>query len=123
MKKVMNTLGKISSGVVTSMTLLTGSVYAEGADTYLGGLDFGPGGTDLIGWIKGLLNFMIAVSGLIAVVMLIVAGYSFITANGDEEKVGKATKSLTYAIVGLAVCLISVLIVNFVINKIQNPGA
>lgn len=122
MKKIVNTIAKVSGGV-TALALFAERAYAASASDYLGGLTFGPGGSDLIGWIKGLLNFMIAVSGLIAVVMLIVAGYSFITAGGDEDKVGKATKSLTYAIVGLAICLISVLIVNFVVNKIQNPSA
>ncbi len=122
MKKIANTISKIS-GSAAALALFAERAYAATASDYLGGLTFGPGGGDLIGWIKGLLNFMIAVSGLIAVVMLIIAGYSFITAGGDEDKVGKATKSLTYAIVGLAICLISVLIVNFVVNKINNPGA
>ena len=36
---------------------------------------------------------------LVAVGMLIGAGYMYITANGDEGKVEKATKTLTFAII------------------------
>ena len=42
----------------------------------------------------------------------------YITAAGDEEKVRKAGKSITYAVVGLVICVISVILVEFVLKKI-----
>ena len=55
--------------------------------------------------------------------MLIAAGYSYITASGDETKVEKATKTLTNAIIGLAICFIAVLLVNFVLTNILKADA
>lgn len=120
MKKATSLLGKLSA-VSTAVTLFSGaavSAYAaESVSSNLEGIT-GVGDTSLLGWVKDLLNLVIGLSGLVSVAILIFAGYGFITANGDEDKIQKSTKSLTYAIVGLVICLISVLIVQFVLEKI-----
>ena len=66
--------------------------------------------------IVDVLNWMIGAAAVICVVMLIVGGYSYMTAGGDEQKVGKATKTLTNAMIGLAICFIAVILVNFVLK-------
>ena len=71
---------------------------------------------DLIGWIQGALQTVILLAALVCVAILIAAGYSYITAAGDEQKIEKATKTLTFAIVGLVICFISIIIVQFVIT-------
>ena len=78
--------------------------------------------TSLEALITNALNFAIGAAAVICVVMLIVAGYSYITASGDETKIEKATKTLTNAIIGLAICFIAVLLVNFVLTNILNAG-
>ena len=118
MSKLVNKLAKISGGVSTAVVAMTSRAYAASADEYLGGLDFGVGSTDLMSWIKSLLNLVIGISGLASVVILIAAGYMFITAAGNEDTIAKATKTLTFAIIGLVICLISVLIVQFVLSKV-----
>ena len=67
--------------------------------------------------IVDVLNWMIGAAAVICVVMLIVGGYSYMTAGGDEQKVGKATKTLTNAMIGLAICFIAVILVNFVLKN------
>ena len=67
--------------------------------------------------IVDVLNWMIGAAAVICVVMLIVGGYSYMTAGGDEQKVGKATKTLTNAIIGLVICFIAVMLVNFVLKN------
>jgi len=64
-----------------------------------------------------VLNWFIGAAAVVCVVMLIAAGYSYMTAGGDEQKVGKATKTLTNAIIGLAICFIAVILVNFVLEN------
>ena len=61
---------------------------------------------------------MISLSALIAVAVLIYSGLQYILASGDEGKVEKATKGITYAIVGLVICFVAVLIVNFVLTRL-----
>ena len=58
-----------------------------------------------------------ASTAIVAVVMIVFAGFKYITANGDENKISSATKTLTFAIVGLVVCFIAVMLVNFVIAE------
>lgn len=45
--------------------------------------------------------------GAIAIIMLLVAAFQFLTAGGDAEKVKDARSTVTWAIIGIAVALIS----------------
>ena len=76
------------------------------------------GGKTLPGIIQTVLNFAIGFAVVVCVAILIFAGYSYMTANGDEDKIQKATKSLTWAIIGLVVCFVAILLVRFVGEKI-----
>ncbi|PKN02442.1 hypothetical protein CVU76_00140 [Candidatus Dojkabacteria bacterium HGW-Dojkabacteria-1] len=115
-----NTLAKISSGVVATYVafsgLLTEAFAQKRASDWLGGID-GVGST-LDSWIITMLNWAIGLAALAAVGMLIYSGYMYISASGDEGKVEKATKTLTFAIVGLVVCFIAVMLVQFVLTNI-----
>ncbi len=78
-----------------------------------------PGGpTDLAVWVPEVLQYAIGLAALVCIAILIGSGYMYITAAGDEEKVRKAGKSITYAVVGLVICVISVILVEFVLKKI-----
>lgn len=72
--------------------------------------------SDLLAFIQTALNTVIGLAALIAVGFLVYSGIQYILAAGDENKVDKATKGIMYAIVGLVICFISVLIVNFVLT-------
>ena len=85
--------------------------------------DLNPGGpSDLAEWIPQVLNLAIGLAALVCVAVLIGSGYMYITAAGDETKVEKATKSLTYAIIGLVICFISVILVQFVLRNVLGAG-
>jgi type IV secretory pathway VirB2 component (pilin) len=73
---------------------------------------------DLQTWLPQLLNIMIGLAALVAIAVLVVSGYMYITAAGDETKVEKATKSMTYAIIGLVIAFISAILVEFVLKQI-----
>ena len=45
--------------------------------------------------------------GAIAIIMILVAAFQFLTAGGDAEKVKTARATITWAIMGIAVALIS----------------
>ena len=76
---------------------------------------------DLVVFIVSIINFAINLSVVIATIALIIAGFKYILAMGDEEKTEKATKSLIFALVGLVVVFVAPLMVNYVteffINK------
>jgi hypothetical protein len=69
-------------------------------------------------FIVNVINIAIGLAALVCVVVLIGSGYMYITAAGDESKVEKATKSLTGAIIGLVICFIAVILVQFVLRTV-----
>ena len=68
--------------------------------------------------ITDILKGIIAIAGLIAVIFIIVGGVSYMTSAGDPGKVKKAKDTILYALIGLIVCALAFVIVNFVITKI-----
>ncbi len=50
-----------------------------------------------------ILNYVLGISGLVAVVFLIIGGFSYITAQGNEEQTKKATSTLLNAVIGLII--------------------
>jgi len=52
--------------------------------------------------------------GVVAVIMIILAGIRFLTSGGDQKRLEGARKTLTYAIIGIVVIFGSYLIINLV---------
>ncbi len=103
--------------------LLFSSVSLTFAQLDVGGILEGFEGTggSLSGFIVNILNWLIGAAALVCVVMIIVGGYSYMTAGGDDNKVKTATKTLTNAIIGLVICFIAVVLVNFVLDTFLKP--
>ncbi len=99
----------------------TSKALAFSVDDILSGLGGTPGEVDDL--IIKLLNWMIGFGAVICVVMLVFAGYSYMTAGGDEGKVKTAQKTLTNAIIGLVICFIAVMLVNFVLKNFLGQAA
>jgi len=68
--------------------------------------------------IASLINFATGFAALVAVVLIVVSGYMFMTSAGDADKVDKAGKTLTGAIVGLIIIFIARILVEFVIKAV-----
>lgn len=68
--------------------------------------------------VKNLINLSMTVIGIVAVIVIIISGFKFITANGDASKVASARHTLLYAVIGLIVALMSWAIVAFVVNRL-----
>jgi hypothetical protein len=108
---------------VTGRILATAFVFFSGVTVSLAQSGWTPtpgggGDSDLIGWVRAILIFLVSLSALIAVAILIFNGVKYMTASGDEKKIQDATSGITWAVIGLVVVGIAWLIVNFVINQI-----
>lgn len=64
-----------------------------------------------------IINRIFWAVGVLAVIMIIVAGVQMITSAGDPGAVTKAKRTLVYSIVGLIVAVLAYAIVNFIIGK------
>lgn len=54
-----------------------------------------------------ILGWMFTIFMVLAVIMIIWAAFVYLTAGGDEEKVGKAKNMLIYAVVAIVVALLA----------------
>jgi hypothetical protein len=87
----------------------TGIEY--GASTGLAGGDI----RTIIGFI---IQAFLGILGVVALVLIIYAGWLWMTAGGDEEKVSHAKRILTQAVIGLIIILASFAITTFVISRL-----
>jgi len=61
----------------------------------------------IIGIITQLINWLFIVLLVLAVLFIIMAAFSYLTAGGDEEKVAAAHKKVIYAVVAVAVAFLA----------------
>ena len=67
-------------------------------------------------FIQYLLNYAIGTSVLLAVIALIISGFKYMFAMGDEEKIKGATQSLVFALLGLILVFIAPILVQYIIS-------
>jgi hypothetical protein len=79
--------------------------------------------------VSGLINLLCAAFGwlfyglmALSLIMIVIAGFTYVTANGNAEKVGKASKIILYAVVGIAVALLAKGLPAIVANFIGASG-
>lgn len=64
-----------------------------------------------------ILNTVYTWGGIIAVLIIIIAGYTFVTSSGDAAGVKKAKNAILYSVIGLVVIILAFTITNFVIGR------
>lgn len=64
--------------------------------------------------IKTVLGFL----GVVAIIIILIGGFKWMTAGGSDEKVGEAKKWLISGIIGLAIILAAYAITTFVIESL-----
>ena len=57
--------------------------------------------------IKNVLNFVFSILLIASIVVMLYAGYAYVTSAGDEGKTQIATKMIVYAAIGLIIALLS----------------
>ena len=81
----------------------------------------GCGGTSLLaqgGFVANAINTVLIIVGALSVIMVIVGGLRYTLSGGDSAGLKSAKDTIMYALIGLAITLLSFAIVSFVINKL-----
>ncbi|MCK5122887.1 MAG: hypothetical protein KAQ87_01955 [Candidatus Pacebacteria bacterium] len=84
------------------------------------------GEINLSQYIIGLYNFLLSIVGIVAVMMLIIGGMKYITAAGNASIISDAKDTISNALFGLLLALLSWVIVSTInpdVLYIKNPGA
>jgi hypothetical protein len=58
--------------------------------------------------------------GIIAVLMIIIGGFKYITSGGESSNISGAKNTIIYAIIGLVIVALAQIIVHFVVNKVTS---
>jgi hypothetical protein len=65
-----------------------------------------------------VIRFLLYFAGMVAVIMIIVGGYLYMTARGDATQAANGRKTLVNALIGLAITILAYIIVQAVVNFI-----
>ena len=119
---------EIAQGQITIRNAVIGLVMSFGAVAvvnFIGGniignptsYVFGIPVIDANSVMKSAVNVVYMVSGIVAVVVIIIAGYMYTISGGNPAEVEKSKHSILYAVIGLIVIGSAFVITNFVIGR------
>ena len=77
-------------------------------------------GTTLPQFIGNIIRVLLGLLGIIFVVLMVYAGFLWMTARGDSKSVDKAKDIIKQAIIGLIITMLAYAITGFVISAIVN---
>lgn len=80
----------------------------------------GPAGTpdDVFNLVTRVKNIALALVGVIIFAMFVYGGVLYITSGGNDEKIQKGKQTLTYAVIGLVIVVLSYALISFVVNSL-----
>ncbi|HPR09290.1 hypothetical protein KDA06_02995 [Candidatus Saccharibacteria bacterium] len=118
----------VVTGVLFSLSVITGYTsvaYAavdpksEACQALGAGADCGtdPSANGVNKTITLFINIFTGIIGITAVIMILVAGFKYITSGGESAKMASAKNTLIYALIGLVIVAFSQIIVKFVLAK------
>jgi hypothetical protein len=102
-----------------------GDGTVKGSPTECGEIKTGIGPIKITpqGFIETLFRFVLMIASFGGIIIIIYAGYVFMTSRGDKEKIAGARETLTAAIVGLLFIVLSIVILEIIgVDILQIPG-
>ncbi|MFA5029696.1 MAG: LamG-like jellyroll fold domain-containing protein [Patescibacteria group bacterium] len=108
----------VIAGVFTFVNLALAQAETNfGLDT-IGGS--GLAHSNLIDVIVNFIRIFLGIIGIVLLILILYAGFLWMTASGEESKIEKAKKIIISAVIGLIIVLSAFSIASFVINLLKN---
>lgn len=82
----------------------------------------GLGTQDVRTTISGIIRAFMGLLGIVAVVIVLLGGFKWMTSQGSEEKVEEAKKLIISGVIGLIIIIAAYAIASFAINAITNAA-
>ena len=101
----------------TGVSDLKSNLTDFGSDTGLGAQD-GSKQPELKDTIAGVINIVLGFLGIVSVIIVIIGGYKWITAGGNEEQITQAKGNIKNAVIGIGIVLAAFVIVNFAVDQL-----
>ncbi len=109
-----------ATGALTAEELFGGTEQGDGSD-FAGAAGLSSG--NLVDAISSIIRVAIGFLGIIAVLIILIGGFKWMTSGGNEDKVKKAKALIFQGIIGLVIVLSSYAIASFVITSITTATA
>ncbi len=97
----------ISLSAVAILNFTFGAVGVEGGRPALSGNEL----------IQSILNTAYFIGGIIAVIVIIIAGLTYATSGGDSSKITRAKNQILFSVIGIVLILSAFAISNFIIER------
>jgi hypothetical protein len=107
--------------VIGLAIVVAAPTFLKQVQEILGGRLVGGGVEDALTVLQiatNVLNFLLSIVGIIAIISLVVAGSMYMTAYGDDTRAATAKKMGTWAVIGIAIALGSLVLVQQVAKLI-----
>lgn len=75
-------------------------------------------GGDLFSIFQTIANILLILIGAVAVIMLIIGGFRYVTSAGDSSAIEGAKNTILYAIIGIVVAFLAYAAVDFLIDQL-----
>jgi cytochrome bd-type quinol oxidase subunit 2 len=117
MNKIKQALYAVTSTALALAPLTVGAATADstGFDVSKTKQQAGTlGSGSIFALVSTVMNWLLGLIGVLAVVAFVISGILYLTAAGDEEQIERAKSTMMFAIIGLVVALVGLVIVNAV---------
>lgn len=104
-----------TGAAAAAMALLPKAVFALSLETaFVTGVTTAPLG-EIVG---NITNIVLTILGIIAFVIILFAGFRWMTSGGNEESVSSAKKMMAAGVIGLIIVLAAAAISNFIVGQL-----
>lgn len=105
--------------VVALSSVSAQNTILDNLDDTLAGTELEKGGGDLKPLIGNIIQILLGFLGILAVILILYAGFLWMTAGGDSSKVDKAKQYIINATIGIVIILGAYILTSFIIDTIQ----
>ncbi len=102
--------------VVLFCVLLTGAAQAQLTTPSAEGSGAATG--DEMDLLETATNWILGITGAVAVIMIIFGGFRYITASGNTDMMNKAKEILIKAIIGLVIVIVAYVVVRAIVGAL-----
>jgi len=112
-------LRQFAIGFVLLILLLPAVVFAQDPFGINYGANSGLGTGDVRNVVIQLVNVVLGILGVVMLVIIIVAGFRWMSSGGNEETITSSRKSIAAAVIGLLIVFIAYGITVFVFSVLE----
>ncbi len=105
---------KILRTKITRVYLVLIIVFLNEGTTYA--ISTGPNVNQISSFIKGIIQIMAGLAGLVATAYFVLGGFNYITSSGNPHRLEKAKRTIFYSAIGLSITIAAFVISSIITN-------